>query len=92
MRDLSPEVPKGELFGFLGPNGAGKTTTIFVSTHQMETAQEIFDRVAVLSEGELIALDTMSELQSQRSERSPEVVFLRLVEETAGPDLKSTPS
>lgn len=28
VRNLSLEVPRGELFAFLGPNGAGKTTTI----------------------------------------------------------------
>ena len=28
VRDLSLEIPRGELFAFLGPNGAGKTKTI----------------------------------------------------------------
>src|SRR5947207_13245811 len=28
VRDLSLDIPAGELFAFLGPNGAGKTTTI----------------------------------------------------------------
>jgi ABC-2 type transport system ATP-binding protein len=32
VRDLSLQVPAGELFCFLGPNGAGKTTTIKMLT------------------------------------------------------------
>ena len=28
VRDVSVEVPAGQVFGFLGPNGAGKSTTI----------------------------------------------------------------
>ena len=28
VKDLSLEIPAGQLFGFLGPNGAGKTTTL----------------------------------------------------------------
>lgn len=28
VKEVSFEIPKGEIFGFLGPNGAGKSTTI----------------------------------------------------------------
>ncbi len=36
VRDISLEVPEGQVFGFLGPNGAGKTTTINILTTLMQ--------------------------------------------------------
>lgn len=33
VRDVSFQVPKGQIFGLLGPNGAGKTTAIRIINH-----------------------------------------------------------
>src|SRR5262245_29050734 len=35
VKDVSFQVPKGEILGFLGPNGAGKTTTMRILTCYM---------------------------------------------------------
>ena len=32
VKNLTLEIPEGEVFGFLGPNGAGKTTTVRMLT------------------------------------------------------------
>lgn len=32
LKNLSIDIPQGEVFGFLGPNGAGKTTTVKLFT------------------------------------------------------------
>ena len=42
VRDLTLEVPKGEIFGFLGPNGSGKSTTVKMLTGLLHpTAGEV---------------------------------------------------
>ncbi|MGE3806975.1 MAG: ABC transporter ATP-binding protein [Gemmataceae bacterium] len=48
VRDVSFEVPKGQIVGFLGPNGAGKSTTMrilagFLSATSGEAAIDGFD-------------------------------------------------
>lgn len=58
----------------------GRGHTIFVSTHTLEVAQELCDRIGIIMNGEVLALGTMEELRrkaaSQRGDL--EEIFLRL--------------
>jgi ABC-2 type transport system ATP-binding protein len=55
--------------------------TIFMSTHTLEVAEEMCDRIGIISGGRLIALGTMDELRDQASSHSAtelEPIFLKL--------------
>jgi ABC-2 type transport system ATP-binding protein len=64
----------------------GTGTTIFLSTHLLPTAEEVCDRVGILSNGRLLAEGTMDELRALRGENSLEEIFLRLTEEAKPED------
>ncbi len=57
-----------------------KGNTIFVSTHTLEVAEAMCDRIAILSKGQLVALGSMDELQRQAKSDIPtlEPIFLKL--------------
>jgi ABC-2 type transport system ATP-binding protein len=50
-------------------------TTIFLTTHYMEEADELCDRVAFLSQGRIVALDTPRELKLKQGERRATVLL-----------------
>ncbi len=54
--------------------------TIFMSTHTLEVAQEMCDRIGIITNGKLIALGSMKELQEEASSERPELepIFLKL--------------
>jgi ABC-2 type transport system ATP-binding protein len=54
---------------------AGGGTTIFLTTHFMEEADELCTRVAFLSEGHIVALDTPRELKLRYGERTATVML-----------------
>lgn len=57
-------------------------TTVFFSTHILEIAERLCDRVAIISKGELLELGTMSELRSRASSTGTlEDIFLQLTGE-----------
>ncbi|MDI3341549.1 MAG: ABC transporter ATP-binding protein [Sphaerobacter sp.] len=50
-------------------------TTVFLTTHYMEEADELCDRVAFLSQGKIVALDTPRELKLRYGQRSAVVLL-----------------
>lgn len=55
--------------------------TVFFSTHVLEVAEKLCDRIAIINKGKIIALGTMEELRSDAMERkSLENIFLELTE------------
>jgi len=51
---------------------------IILTTHYMEEAQELCDRVAILDEGKLIALGSPADLMEKHQAKNLEEVFLKL--------------
>jgi len=62
-----------------------KGKTVFMSTHSLEVAEELCDRIGIILGGRLIALGALDELQRQAgNEGRLEDIFLQL---TAAPDM-----
>lgn len=54
---------------------------VFFSTHVLEVAEKLCDRIAIINKGKIIALGTMDELRSHaESSKSLENIFLELTE------------
>jgi ABC-2 type transport system ATP-binding protein len=57
---------------------ADRGTAVFMSTHILEIAERMCDRVAIISAGQVIAIGTMDELRAGRTGESLEDIFLEL--------------
>jgi ABC-2 type transport system ATP-binding protein len=57
-----------------------KGFTVFFSTHVLEVAEKLCDRIGIINKGKIIAVDTMEELKKSGDE-SLESIFLNLTEE-----------
>lgn len=69
----SAKLLKGILREIAASGGA-----IFMSTHIMEIAQALCDRIAILDKGNIVALGSMTELRSLQGKASLEDIFLHL--------------
>ncbi len=56
-----------------------KSVTVVLTTHYMEEAEELADRIGVMKNGRLIAVGTTAELLEKTGERTLEKAFIRLV-------------
>lgn len=64
--------------------------TVFFSTHVMEVAEKLCDRIGIIKKGKLVFVGTMEELKSQHgtSGQSLEDIFLKLVGSEAKADVQ----
>jgi ABC-2 type transport system ATP-binding protein len=58
--------------------------TVFFSTHVLDVAEKLCDRIAIIVKGKLLAEGTLESLRSGEHGVSLEEVFLEMVKETAG--------
>jgi ABC-2 type transport system ATP-binding protein len=61
---------------------ASRGITVFVTTHYMDEA-EYCDRVSIMNEGKIVALDTPAELKKQYNAVSVEEVFIKIARPTS---------
>jgi len=76
--------PKGiRLIKNLFRDLAAKNVTIFVSTHNLELAEQVCHNVGIIHEGQLLACDNIDRLRSKAAlpESALEEIFLRLTTE-----------
>jgi len=59
-----------------------KGNTVFISTHVLSIAEELCDRIGIISKGKLIAIGTLAELKTQAAQGdiNLETLFLNLTE------------
>ena len=56
--------------------------TIILTTHYMEEAEELSDRIAIMKNGKLLICDTPDNIKSQCGEESIEKSFIKIVRGT----------
>jgi ABC-2 type transport system ATP-binding protein len=77
-----------QLFRELCSNGA----TVFMSTHTLEIAEEMCDRIGIIQDGQLIAVGTMKELREASGSQADklESIFFRLTGDAALENLSNS--
>jgi ABC-2 type transport system ATP-binding protein len=67
--------------------------TVFMSTHTLEVAEAVADRIGIIHRGRLLAVGTLAELRRAASdERSFEDIFLQLTADETDPHRETLPT
>ncbi len=61
---------------------ADEGSSIFMTTHVLEIAEKMCDRIGIINSGEIIAEGTLSELRNESGKQSLEDIFLQLTGST----------
>ena len=72
-------IARGELWELIRAL-KGKVTVI-LTTHYMEEAEELSDRIAIMKDGRLLKCDTPDALKAETGESSMEKAFIKIVKE-----------
>jgi len=72
---------------------ADSGVTVFLSTHTLDIAQELADRIGIIDHGRLLACGTMDDLRRQASrDGTLEDLFLKITEEAAAENAENAES
>ena len=58
--------------------------TVILTTHYMEEAEQLSDRIAIMVSGKLRAVGTLSELEALTGEKGLENAFIKIAESSEG--------
>src|SRR6185437_11580839 len=74
---LDPQT-RNHLWNYLREVNKNEGMTVFFSTHYMEEAERIAERIAIIDKGKIIATGTAEELKQETGADSLEDAFLKL--------------
>jgi len=74
---LDPQT-RNHIWNYLKKMNKEEGTTVFLTTHYMEEADKVSDRIAIIDHGKIIAQGTSEELKTQTKKDSLEDAFLAL--------------
>jgi len=74
---LDPQT-RNHIWSYLKKMNEEEGTTVFLTTHYMEEADKVSDRIAIIDHGKIVAQGTASELKLKTNTKSLEEAFLAL--------------